>query len=202
MTWDNKILNDCPNSLLLPVGTTWMLSEQYSKNHEKQYEISHLRGRLNKAPGHNIRWEILEREKEIINIKTRFFNEYGERYDIEKARIGKEEVFRNSQYGVAIENFYHNNWFTEKIIDCFLLKTIPLYWGCPNIGDFFNKEGIITFNNTKEFIDISNNILTPDLYKSKKDIIEENYNLALNYIDYETNIVNVIIEIFKYNNII
>lgn len=83
-----------------------------------------------------------------------------------------------------------------------MLKTIPLYWGCPNIGDFFNKEGIITFNNTKEFIDISNNILTPDLYKSKKDIIEENYNLALNYIDYETNIVNVIIEIFKYNNII
>jgi hypothetical protein len=45
-------------------------------------------------------------------------------------------------FGVAIENVSHRGWFTEKILDCFLLKTIPIYWGCSNIEDYFNPKGI------------------------------------------------------------
>ena len=39
-------------------------------------------------------------------------------------------------------------------------------------------------------------------YDSKKDIIEENYQNALKYIDYEQNIVNKITEVFKLNKLI
>jgi hypothetical protein len=35
-----------------------------------------------------------------------------------------------------------------------------------------------------------------------QDIIEENYQKALQYVDYEQNIVNKITEIFKLNNLI
>ena len=46
-------------------------------------------------------------------------------------------------YSLAFENSRHVNYFTEKIIDCFLSWTKPIYWGCPNISDFFPKSSYI-----------------------------------------------------------
>ena len=109
-------------------------------------------------------------------------------------------VLANSQYGIAIENFSHRGFFTEKILDCFLLKTIPIYWGCSNIGDFFDIDGIITFDNVDDLIYKVNN-LDEDFYESKKEIITKNWRLALDYVYYEKNIVDKVKEIFKYNNI-
>jgi len=200
LTWNDKILNNCDNSIFLPFGHTWLKPDQYVKPHKKEFKIAHLRGNLLKSHGHQIRWEVLDRKNEI-KIPTKFFDVYGDRYNIEQARFDKEEVFGDSQFGIAIENFSHRGWFSEKILDCFLLKTIPIYWGCLNIDDFFNKEGIITFREADELIYISNQ-LTDSYYESKKQIIEENYQLALQYVNYEQNIINKLIEIFKLNNLI
>jgi spore maturation protein CgeB len=76
-----------------------------------------------------------------------------------------------------------------------------MYWGCSNIDTFFNKDGIIKFDNADDFIYISNK-LTEEDYFSRKDIIESNYQLALKYVNYEQNIVNKITEIFKLNDLI
>jgi hypothetical protein len=200
LTWDDKILNTCENTTYLPFGHTWFKPDQYEKNHKKEFKIAHLRGNLLKSYGHQMRWEILDRKNEI-KTPTKFFDVYGDRYNIERARIDKEEVFGDSMFGVAIENFSHRGFFTEKILDCFLLKTIPIYWGCSDINNFFNTEGIITFGNVDDFIYITNN-LDENYYHSRKNIIEENYQLALQYVNYEQNIANKITEIFKLNNLI
>ena len=200
LTWNDKVLNNCENAIYLPFGHTWLKSDQYEKAHNKEFKISHLRGNLLKSYGHQMRWEILDRKNEI-KVPIKFFDVYGDRYNIEQARFDKEEIFGDAQFGIAIENFAHRGWFSEKILDCFLLKTIPMYWGCSNIGDFFNKECIITFGEADEFIYISNQ-LTDKYYESKKQIIEENYQLALQYVNYEQSIINNIIEIFKLNNLI
>lgn len=35
-------------------------------------------------------------------------------------------------------------YFTEKLLDCFLLRTVPIYWGCPNLADFgFDDAGVV-----------------------------------------------------------
>jgi len=200
LTWDDKILNNCDNALFIPFGHTWFTPDQYKKHYQKEFKVSHLRGNLLKSYGHQMRWEILERKNEL-KTPTKFFDVYGDRYNIEEAKKGKKEVFSDSMFGVAIENFSHRGFFTEKILDCFLLKTIPIYWGCPNIGDFFNNEGIIKFGDVDDFIYITNQ-LTEDYYDSKKDIIEENYQKALQYVNYEQNITNKLTEIFKLNNLI
>lgn len=200
LTWDDKVLNNCENALYLPFGHTWFHPDQYVKNHIKEFKIAHLCGVLLKSYGHHMRHEILNRKDEI-KIPTKFFYTYGDRHNIEQARIHKEEVFADSMFGVSIENFSHRGWFSEKILDCFLLKTIPLYWGCSNINDFFDTEGIIKFENPDDFIYISNQ-LTPQFYESKKEVIEKNYNLALQYVDYEQQIINKVLEIFKINKII
>jgi len=200
LTWDDKILNNCENAIFLSFGHTWFTPDQYEKNHNKEFKIAHLCGDLLKSFGHQMRHEILARENEL-KIPTKFYKTIGDRHNINNARQGKEEVFGDSMFGIAIENFPHRGYFTEKILDCFLLKTIPIYSGCSNIGDFFNKEGIIEFGNVDDFIYISNQ-LTEEFYISKKHIIEENYQLALQYVDYEQNIINKIKGIFNLNQLI
>ena len=200
LTWDDKVLNNCDNAVLMPFGHTWLQPEQYNKERDKKFQLSHLCGKLLKTYGQSLRHEALARQNEF-NIPLKFYDVYGDRNNIDDARLGKEFVFGDSQFGVVIENTSHRGYFTEKILDCFLLKTIPIYWGCSNIGDFFNTDGIITFNNVDDLVYIANN-LTEDYYKSKKEIIEKNWKLALEYIDYEQNVINAIANIFRHNNLI
>lgn len=199
LTWNEKILNTCDNALFFSFGHTWFKPDQYEKNHNKEFKLAHLSGILLKSYGHSMRHEILDRANEF-KIPTKFYKTIGDRHNLEDARLGKETVFGDSQYGVAIENFSHRGYFTEKILDCFLLKTIPVYWGCSNIGDYFDINGIITFNNVDDLIYTINNI-DENFYESKKEIIEKNWKLALNYIDYEQSVVNMVIEIFKINKL-
>ena len=92
-----------------------------------------------------------------------------------------------------MENAQHNNFFTEKILDAFATKTVPLYWGCPNVGDFFNPKGIITWTNVTDLFDKLTS-LTPWQYNSLTDVIEENYQLAIKYADRTGNIARAIID--------
>jgi short subunit dehydrogenase-like uncharacterized protein len=82
-----------------------------------------------------------------------------------------------------------------------LLKTIPVYWGCSNIEKYFNTKGIIRVENVDDII-YQVNDLNPILYDSMSDVIEENFQTALKYVDYEQRIVDYITKVFKENNII
>ena len=59
--------------------------------------------------------------------------------------------------------------------------TIPIYWGCPSIGNFFDIDGVITFDSLEELEDVLNKI-TPELYNSKIESIKSNFELAKKYI--------------------
>lgn len=202
LTWDDKVLNNCSNAVFLPFGGSWFKPEQYEQPKEKKFEIAHLSGILNKSYGHSMRHEIIARQNEF-KVPTNFHKTIGDRSDVEgSARFGKETVFGNSMFGVAIENFSHRGFFTEKILDCFLMRTIPLYWGCSNIGDYFNINGIIQFREIDQLIWTCNKYLDSGLYNDISEAIEQNYQKAIQYIDYEQNIVNKIEEIFKLNNLV
>jgi hypothetical protein len=47
------------------------------------------------------------------------------------------------RYSIAIENSNSPDYWTEKLADCFLSWTIPLYDGCPNIEDYFPADSLI-----------------------------------------------------------
>ena len=68
----------------------------------------------------------------------------------------------NSQFHIAIESTSTINYFTEKLIDALITKTVPIYWGCPNIGDFFDTRGIISIHDTN----LNPNISETSLHKS------------------------------------
>lgn len=49
----------------------------------------------------------------------------------------KLEGLKNYRYALAFENCRQQNYFSEKALDCWLAWAMPIYWGCPNLSDFF-----------------------------------------------------------------
>lgn len=94
--------------------------------------------------------------------------------------VGKIEALRDYRFSIAVENGVSDNYFTEKILDCFLTGTVPIYKGCKNVGEFFNDKGIITFNNEIELVDIILSIGEKD-YESRLPYIKENFEIAKKY---------------------
>jgi hypothetical protein len=112
----------------------------------------------------------------------------------------KEICFNNSMFHIAIENTQNNNYFTEKIIDAFLTKTIPIYWGCPNLNDYFDMNGVYTFSSEEELLNIVNS-LTEEDYFSKREYIEKNYQLAIYWHKYYSRLIEILTQIIQLNNI-
>jgi len=47
------------------------------------------------------------------------------------------------RYSIAIESTVSPDYWTEKIADCYLTETMPLYFGCPNITDYFSSGSFV-----------------------------------------------------------
>jgi len=201
LTWSNKILNSCDNAYFCPYGESWWFDNPYSyKPIKKEFKTSFLRGTKLQAAGHVVRHEIYNRQKEI-QTPIQFWGTLGKTDTYEEIRDNKMSSFYPYMFSLCIENNTHKGYFTEKITDCILNKTIPIYWGCKNINEFYNEKGIITFTSANDAINIINNLAESD-YNDRLEYIEENYQKAFMYKDYINTIKNKIIEIFTYNKII
>jgi hypothetical protein len=87
----------------------------------------------------------------------------------------KIDALREYMFSVAIENVScDDNYFSEKIIDCFLTGTVPIYHGCIHIGEFFDIRGILYFENQKQLDDIINN-LSEQKYYEMLPYIKDNF---------------------------
>jgi hypothetical protein len=108
--------------------------------------------------------------QEMINKYSSKCDHYGRGFN---PIDNKADGLRDYCFSFAMENATYANMFTEKITDCFMTGTIPIYYGISNIGDFFNKEGVIMLDDDFKIED-----LTVDLYNNKLDIVNENFRLA------------------------
>tara|TARA_R110000824_G_scaffold261205_1_gene449809 strand:- start:183 stop:1118 length:936 start_codon:yes stop_codon:yes gene_type:complete len=102
-----------------------------------------------------------------------------------------EEVYINAKFNICVENSRYENYFTEKLMNCFATKTVPIYWGAPNIGDYFNMGGIIQFSNLEDLKHILAS-LTPAMYEYFREGVEDNYKLYSSYVDYNTRVIKEI----------
>jgi hypothetical protein len=78
------------------------------------------------------------------------------------------------RFSVCIENCSEKNYYTEKILDCFAQKVVPIYWGAPNIGDFFNEEGIIACRSVSDLMVAIKTASVAD-YEKRALAVQDNY---------------------------
>lgn len=90
---------------------------------------------------------------------------------------GRDELMKY-QYNLAIENSRNINYFTEKLIDCFLTKTIPIYFGCPNIGDYFDTRGFFVIKDAEDLSECLSHKISETTYDEMEPFITENYERA------------------------
>lgn len=204
LTWNTS---DIPNAIFCPFGTSAFHDRvPPDKMIRKETQVSFIRGnKHHNVPGHDLRWELWNRRDEIkfpkdfYSITTPEYarNEEEDRQWFEQ----RTNIFQDSLFHIAIENTSHDNYFTEKIMDCFLFRTVPIYYGCPNINDFFDSRGIITFDTINELIVICNN-LTYDDYINGFEGIDNNLTTCKQYLNLGKTIHDRLQTFFKFNGLI
>jgi hypothetical protein len=109
----------------------------------------------------------------------------------------KLEVMKTAKYAIAYENFKNPYNWTEKISDCFLSFTVPLYYGCDRVEDYFPKEAIIQIDpKDKHIKTFLKEIVTKNKYQEKLEALSEARNLVLDtyqIFPFFTNQINAII---------
>jgi hypothetical protein len=194
LTWNDELLNTCNNAILFPYSCNHLESEYINlfQNPTKKFEVSFLSGAKKLVEGHQLRQKIHKIEEQITIPKKWFyvlddfnwddFNKggVGRPYSAKGQSEGKRICYTEPMFHICVENVKYNNWYTEKISDAFLTKTIPIYWGCPNISDFgYDEKGIIRFGTPEELTYIVNS-LTKEKYNEMKPYIDHNYDVAKN----------------------
>lgn len=162
-THDERLLSLGLNFHFLPPTGYWIDKPQL---YSKSKLCSMISSNKNMCEGHAYRLKWANKLHNKLDFYGRGFRDFSV----------KEEALADYMFSVTMENSKYNSYWSEKLLDCFLCGTVPIYHGASNVGDFFIGDGIIELTDA---FDVTN--LTPELYLSKEDAIIENFNLALQY---------------------
>ena len=146
-----------PNLMLRQQALPWTVNKNYAalkeiKEIPKTKFMSIITSNKTLTEGHKKRLEFAMKLKALypneIDLFGRGINDFADKWD----------VLAPYKYHVCIENASVRNYFTEKLIDSFLCLSFPLYYGCPNIEDYFApqsylKTDIVNLEATRQTID-------------------------------------------------
>ncbi len=107
-----------------------------------------------------------------------------------KPFVGKKgETIKDYKFSLTIENSHEKYYISEKFYDCILTNTVPIYYGCSNIKDYWPENGYFLLDNITDHqyvLDKLNWIyenrnelyeqMLPEILKMKKRYFEE-FNL-------------------------
>jgi len=85
----------------------------------------------------------------------------------------KGDAIVDYKYHIVIENSVFPHYWTEKLADAFLGWSLPIYYGCPNIADYFDLDSLVT-------IDIE--LPKQSILKIEKIIEENSWDKRLSHI--------------------
>jgi hypothetical protein len=183
LTHNSQILEAHNNSRFVPGGGVWIggshAGGEVSIN-EKKILVSIISSKKMYTPLHRFRLAA------ALEART-FFPDVS--VSIGSRRVISWELLKNHAFNVAIENYVDDHYFTEKILNCFATGTIPIYRGARNIDNYFNSDGIITFNSLSELRKILAKLDFKE-YEDRFAAIKDNFNRVKNYLTIEQYIYN------------
>lgn len=140
---------------------------------QKENSVVWITSNQRSSKGHKKRMDFLDNIKELsfVNLYGRGINPIQDKF----------EVLSKSKYAIAYENFQSDYYWTEKIIDCFLSYTMPLYFGCNKIDNFFPKDAFIQIDTNDKHVDLFlQEIIASNKWEENLDAISKARELILN----------------------
>jgi hypothetical protein len=180
---------------------TWITEELYTSidMDAKSYSISAMTGWKSDTVGHRLRHQLYFNQASLRQFPITFFRSsvHPQLPEITKnpfissdsgtvTRVdGKIALFNTFQFSIVIENSKEDNYFSEKLMDCILTKTIPIYYGCPNISEYFDTTGWILIDDSDivKFMHATLPQLNDTYYARHASTIKDNYERALKFAD-------------------
>ena len=139
---------------------------------DKPRSLSWITSNAKRIPGHLYRMDFLERLRGKLE-----FDLYGRGF---RPIADKWPALAPYRYSIAFENTFAPYYFTEKLMDCFVAETMPIYFGSPSIGQFFPPESMLVLD--PETPNVAGEIaalVKSDLWLRRKDAILEAKRLVL-----------------------
>ena len=180
---NQNLIKDINNGKFFYFGSTF-LSNLNEIDISKKNMASLIASAQNQHPGHKLRHEVVSYIKKIkIDIAV-----IGRGY---KPFKKKEDGLKSYKYSIIIENSSEDNYFTEKLIDACLLETVPIYWGAPNISEYFDVKGFIICKNFEE-IKYAISKMSDEDYLSRIKWIKKNKKTASYHADFKKRAAQII----------
>ena len=193
----NLQMSHLPNKDLNLLSTGWMhswfsLTPNYNDfKQNKQFNVSYLfslRGISELAPNmysdrftYMVRQYIIDNPHQITIPKkiymTTWNKELPKKYPHVPLIPDSKECLYYSMFNISLENSKQINYYSEKIIDCFLTFTVPLYIGCPNIAEYYDTRGIVFAQDEHDLMRKCNQ-MTPNVYYSMEEYCMNNHRLV------------------------
>lgn len=170
LTYNRSLLELSDKFVFYPFGGCWIYPGD-RKLHTKTKNVSIVASAKKETPLHRFRHDIIAAHGHKIGV-------YGNGYQ----RIENKIVaLRDYRFQVVIENDATDYWFTEKLIDCFVTGTVPIYCGTTAIDKFFNSRGVILIKDDLLTIQRLIDLADDELYEWYKPYLEDNYKRAMSY---------------------
>ena len=172
-----------PNARLIYHGGSW-LESSFTPQLERSSLCSLIASTKQSTEGQRLRHSIANWAKDS-EIELCLLGRGYHGFDV------RSDGFIPFCYSVVIENSRESGYFTEKLIDCLLCETVPIYWGDPDIAEHFDMGGIIACRNSE---DIKQAILTisKEDYHSRRDSLSRNARTALKYVDRRIDVARIL----------
>jgi hypothetical protein len=131
-----------PHAIFSQPGLNWFYGHDYNyiRDHpplNKTLDLSTVcSSKQQRHTLHHLRYEFTQRLKNVLP-ELEIFG-HGVR-PIES----KTEALDSFRYHLAIENHLCRHHWTEKLSDSFLGLSLPFYFGCPNVFDYFPEGSVV-----------------------------------------------------------
>lgn len=115
--------------------------------------------------GHQQRLAFLEQLQQQVD-----FDLYGRGFQPIESKWDGLAPYR---YTLAVENHSAPYYWTEKLADAFLAWSMPIYYGCTNITQYFPEEALIRIDITRpqEAIATVQEAIHSDVWRTRRDAI-------------------------------
>lgn len=183
LTHNRRLLDTLPNSRFLAVADPWAKVGDPAAI-VKTRRMSLIASGKRSLEGHRMRHDIaswVQRSGADVDLLGRAYRSFEH----------KEDGLLPYRFSLVIENAREPGYFSEKLLDCFLCEAIPVYWGAPDIGDFFDTAGMVVCEDGDALREAALELGDAD-YEVRLAIARQNRRKARLHSDHRANAMRIV----------
>lgn len=175
LTTDPSIVHDQSKAHKLTIAPCWCLMPDDSYT-TKYFGVTTIMSWKKSTSGQRLRHWVRDRWPQAVF--GQIYCSYAQQSSLVRHYPEDRRDCFHLMFHLVIENSQQKGYYSEKLMDAFLMKCVPIYWGDPFIHEVFDTSGMILVNSGDNILQVMSS-LTEEDYVSRRNAIEQNYVQAL-----------------------